>query len=292
MIPTMLVDYHIHSAHSIDAHNSLNEYCERALKIGLTQICFTNHCELDRERNDNFIVFNGHPQKIGIKGIERLFNAIERCREQYRQNGLDIRTGIEIGYFPGVEKQIDFLRRNMQVDFVLGSIHCLDHICIDSSKEYKDYFQACPAHTMISNYYRSIYELVNSGLFDAVAHLDVYKKYGIEYYGQDISFLPEDLLNSIFKTIISKGIALEINTAGLRRIGQMYPSSDIMKLAVKAGVDHLVIGSDAHRIEDLGKGLNKGYDCIKSFGYKEVCTFKNRKITKIKPEGKIQITDD
>ncbi len=268
------------------------EYCERALKIGLAQICFTNHCELDRERNDNFIVFNTQRQSIDQHGIERLLNEIHRCREKYGQDGLDIRAGIEIGYFPGVERQIEFIKNNVQVDFVLGSIHCLDHICIDSSKEFKKYFAEYPARTMIENYYRAIYQLVSCDLFDAVAHLDVYKKYGIDYYGQEISFLPEDLLYSIFEKMKKNRTALEINTAGLRRIKQIYPSEDVMKIAAKAGIDLLVIGSDAHSIDDLGKGLNDGYDYIRSFGYNEVCTYQNRKITKIRPEGKVQITDN
>jgi histidinol-phosphatase (PHP family) len=288
----MLVDYHVHTAHSIDAKNDLDQYCERALEIGLAQICFTNHCEIDKKRNDNFIVFDDQRQAIDRKGIERLFNEINRCREQYLRSGLDVRIGIEIGFFPGIEKQIDLLIDNIPVDYVLGSIHCLEHICIDSSREYPEYFDRHPAQTMITNYYQAIHELVGSGLFDAVAHLDVYKKYGIKHYGSHISYLPRELLNAILRTMKEKNIALEINTAGLRRIDQIYPSEDIMQLAAGIGIDLLVIGSDAHSVGDLGKGLNKGYDYIKSFGYKEVSTFKNRKITKIKPEGKIQITDD
>lgn len=287
----MLVDYHIHSAHSIDARNSLNEYCERAIKIGLAQICFTNHCEIDRERNDNFIVFDELRQPIDRPGIERLFNEMMRCRAQYRPDGLDVRIGIEIGFFPGIERQIDTLTKDLAFDYVLGSIHCLDHICIDSSREHKTYFAGHPAQTMIENYYRAISELVDSGLFDAVAHLDVYKKYGIDHYGPKIDILPETALESIFIRMRSKRVALEINTAGLRRINQMYPSHGIMERARNAGIEFLVIGSDAHCIEDLGKGLNEGYDYIKSFGYNEVCTFKDRKMTKFKPDGKLKNID-
>ena len=283
----MLVDYHIHTAHSTDARNSLIEYCERALKIGLGQICFTNHCELDKERDDNFIVFEGQRQPIERSGIERLFSEIGRCREQYDPHELDIRTGIEIGFFPGIEEYVDHLLGNIQVDYVLGSIHCLDHICIDSSKEYKTYFTAYPAPAMLNNYFQAVHELVQSGLFDAVAHLDVYKKYGIDHYGRIIDHLPVGIIEKIFQDMKAKNIALELNTAGLRRSGQIYPSADLMSIAKKTGIELLVIGSDAHSVEDLGKGLNEGYEYIRSFGYDEVCTFKDRKITMLKPEGKL-----
>ncbi len=288
----MLVDYHIHTDHSTDARDTLEQYCERALDIGLAQICFTNHCELDEKRNDNLIVFDNQHRRLDQKAVERLFDEIDRCREQYGRDGLDVRAGIEIGYFPGIEKKIAFLSRDLMVDYVLGSIHCLDHICIDSSKEHELYFAAYPARIMIDKYYQAIDELVSCGLFDAVAHLDVYKKYGIGYYGADIGYLPENLLESIFMKMIARGVALEINTAGLRRIGQVYPSSDIMSRAKRAGVARLVIGSDAHCVEDLGRGLNQGYEYIKSFGYDEVCTYKNRQMTKIKPDGRLlQPTD-
>jgi len=55
-------DYHVHPDYSIDASPvRIRDYCEKALDLKLTEICFTTHIELDPARRDidNFVVFQG-----------------------------------------------------------------------------------------------------------------------------------------------------------------------------------------------------------------------------------------
>ena len=51
------VDYHVHPDYSLDATGTIDEYCDRALELGLKQICFTTHYDSDpfREKIDPFM---------------------------------------------------------------------------------------------------------------------------------------------------------------------------------------------------------------------------------------------
>lgn len=277
-----MIDYHIHTNHSIDAEGELEEYCKRALSIGLEEICFTNHCELDPARDDSYICFNGRREKFTRQGLLRLQDEILEQKRENRNSGLSIKFGIEIGYYKGIEPRLHEIIDGVELDFVLGSIHCLDHICIDSSREHTTYFSKHSAHTMLVNYFQAVEDLVKSNLFNSVGHLDVYKKYGIAYYKDDINEVIVESLQRIYRMMVEQHIALEINTAGLRRIDQFYPGSMIVKYAREQGLDMITIGSDAHRVEDLGKDIAKGLEYAKSFGFDAVYRFNKKQPIRVK----------
>jgi len=277
-----MIDYHIHTSHSIDAEGSINEYCEKALRLGLKEICFTNHGELDPARNDNLIKFVDRNLPLTKENLARLQDEVIKVNESYRKRGLVVRFGLEIGYYDGIETRFGEILNGINFDFLLGSIHCLDHICIDSSKEYPQYFSKYSVPELFDSYFKAIEKLIRRKLFDAVGHLDVYKKYGISFYGEAINTFPEDYLKKIFRLMADKEVALEINTAGLRRIKQFYPGPNIMKYAYAQGVRMITIGSDCHKVEDLGKGINEGFEYAKSFGFDAVYGFDKRRPIRIK----------
>ncbi|MCK4250170.1 histidinol-phosphatase [candidate division WOR-3 bacterium] len=277
-----MIDYHVHTHHSIDAEGTVREYCKQAIKTGLKEICFTNHCELDPFRNDSLIRFTDHKQPLTREALLRLQDEIFREREFFRRSSLKVRFGLEIGYYDGIEPYLKKLLEDINFDFLLGSIHCLDHICIDSSKESSEYFIKHSASELLHNYFLAIEKLINSQLFDSIGHLDVYKKYGFGFYKEEINTVPEEIIRKIFRMMKEKKIAFEINTAGLRRINQFYPSPSIMEYAQEQGLELITVGSDAHRVEDLGKGIKQSFEYAKSFGFDAVYGFEKRKATKIK----------
>jgi histidinol-phosphatase (PHP family) len=276
-----MIDYHVHTEHSIDAQGSLVAYCDQALRMGLTEICFTNHCELDPERNDNLIRWNGSMVPITRDRVAALYDAIHGIAETYRGKGLLVKSGIEIGYFDGVQPRLNEIIHGVDLDFVLGSIHCLNHVCIDSSKEYIEYFEHRRAQALLEEYYNAVEGLVKSRLFDSLGHLDVYKKYGYGFYGETIGEFPAEQVRHVFELTAKYDIALEINTAGLRRVNEIYPAAPIMECARNAGIKKLTIGSDAHCPGDLGRGLKDGYAYARSFGYDAVYGFTKRKAYRV-----------
>ena len=272
-----MIDYHIHTQHSTDAEGTIDGYCARAVELGLTEICFTNHCELDPMRDDSFIRFDHKKIPFDREGVRRLQHEVFDARDRFREKGLQVKFGLEVGYYRGIEPALQDMIDGVELDFLIGSIHCLNHVCIDSSREAHMYFADHDADVFLNEYYTEVAALIQSRLFDTIAHLDVYKKYGISFYGKKIHDAPVEQLTDIFGLMTEHEIALEINTAGLRKIDQIYPSPDIMELARDQGVRLFTIGSDSHTVDDLGKGLSEGLGYAKTYGLDSLCSFTKRK---------------
>lgn len=277
-----MIDYHIHTRHSIDAEGAIDDYCKRAIRLGLNEICITNHCELDPARNDSWIRFKNNNQPVTKDGLAKLEDEVMKAKEMYRKSGLLVKFGLEVGYYEGIESRLQEILHDINFDFLLGSIHCLNHVCIDSSKEHPLYFTHHTALELLRNYFSAIEKLITSGFFDSVGHIDVYKKYGLGFYGDEIRNFPKEVIKRVFKLMAEYNVALEINTAGLRHVGQFYPSPAIMKCAQEQRFKLITIGSDSHKVADLGKGIREAIEYVKSFGVEAVYGFDKRKPIEIK----------
>ncbi len=271
-----MVDYHVHTQHSIDAAGTISQYCDQAVKIGLEEICFTNHCELDPERDDSYIKFNGEREPFSRAGLLKLQSEIFDARDRYKTKGLIVKFGIEVGYYKGIKQALREITQGIDLDFMIGAVHCLEHICIDSSRECKSYFNDHSAQKYIEQYYDLVASLIQCGMFDSLAHIDVYKKYGRDHYGPELTRIPQQIVNEIFAMQKDNHIALELNTAGMRFMKEFYPAPALMKIARAQGVDMITIGSDSHNPADLGKDLEVATQQLKSLGFDTVQVFSRR----------------
>lgn len=210
-------------------------------------------------------------------GLLRLQNEVINLKSYFSKKGLDVRFGIEVGFFDGVENRLREITAGLEFDYVLAGIHCLEHICIDSSKEYRNYFTKNSVAKLLDKYFSTMEVLIRSRVFDSIAHFDVYKKYGLEFYGDEIKIFNKERVFYLLELIAQYETGLEINTAGLRKINDFYPSAEFIKLAKDAGVEIITVGSDAHNPEDLGKGIPEAIEYAKSYGFKRVYGFNKRR---------------
>jgi histidinol-phosphatase (PHP family) len=76
-----------------------------------------------------------------------------------------------------------------------------------------------------------------------------------------------------------KNVAIEINTAGLRKpVGELYPSQEFLEMAHAAGIP-LLINSDAHSPLEVGANFPEAVALAKEAGYKQTLRFEKRKRT-------------
>ncbi|HPV63449.1 MAG TPA: histidinol phosphate phosphatase, partial [Fervidobacterium sp.] len=64
-----------------------------------------------------------------------------------------------------------------------------------------------------------------------------------------------------------------LNTAAMSLYGEPNPSIEILKLYKSLGGRNITIGSDAHELEDIGKGINDGIEILKKLGYNYILIF-------------------
>jgi len=263
-------DYHIHPDYSIDAAPaSIKDYCYRALELGLKDMCFTTHIELDpvRKEVDNFVRINGEKVSVfDLSWLDKYFDDIFQAQKEFGEDNLRIKAGIEVGYCPGCEKFVEKITENYPFDFVLGAIHCLDHIAISSTKESPTYFKYKSLSQFRTEYFYTLKEAVATGLFDAIAHIDIYQRYCVGLFGSEILKIHVDAIEPIFEEMARRNMGLEINTSSRRRgLQEFHPAREIIALATQLGVNIFTIGSDAHALEHLGGYLDEAQTLLEEF---------------------------
>ncbi|MDI9493094.1 MAG: histidinol-phosphatase HisJ family protein [Bacillota bacterium] len=261
-------DYHVHPDYSIDGTPvKIREYCEKALELDIKELCFTTHVELDPARReiDNFVYLNGEKASVyNYVWLDNYFEEIARAQDEFEQAGLKVKAGIEIGYNPGCEKHVEYIVNNYPFDFVMGAIHCLDHIAISSMKESLRFFKNKSLGELRNEYFAMLMEMVKTGLFDCVAHVDLYIRYGIRVYGSDIFTVHRGAAEPVFEEMARRGMGLEINTSSRHRgLEEFHPTGEILDLAVKSGIEVYTVGSDAHSLDILGCYIDEALEILK-----------------------------
>lgn len=247
----MKQDYHLHTDFSADSQMHLSELTPLAISLGYDEIAVTEHLDL-------------LPQELAVFGVPSLIkykNLVEHLRKKY--SGIRIIWGIEVGDFQDVKSFADPLLSQMQFELVLGSVHFTgDHVNV-----------AIPLRKPLSKdeirqYYENNLRLVETCNIDVLAHLGVYKRY---YTG-----LPDEkhclpIITEIFRTIIDRGIALELNLACLRKpYKSLIPEPVYLELYQKLGGKLVTIGSDSHSLEHFDFQYDTAHSVICKYGFKHL----------------------
>ncbi|RJQ06448.1 MAG: hypothetical protein C4551_08205 [Bacillota bacterium] len=129
----------------------------------------------------------------------------------------------------------------------------------------------------IRRYFAEIREAVATGLFQCVSHIEAPRKFDMSEALPEPPFSDvEDVwwgeLERTLEALAVHGVALEYNTGGLTTWGRPYLGPPALALAVELGI-RLVVGSDAHSPEHIGRGFVDAEREIATAGATEVWTF-------------------
>jgi len=232
----------------------MDSMCLSAIEKKVDIISFTEHVD-----------FN--PADLGYQFFDekRYSGEIDRMRITY-SNRLSIMKGVEFDaphLYPKEFKKIT----DGDYDIILGSVHMMDDKFVGESI----LLERMSLETLFKRYYEQLLDLVSFGGFDVVAHFDFPKR----YYMKNI--LNETMTEEILKTMIDKGIALEINTSTLRKgYHESSPGRDILEKYAALGGEMITIGSDAHIPEDISAGFDYADNLIQSIKGLKPGYFKNR----------------
>lgn len=295
----MLIDCHNHSLHSFDGHEKVEDILENAVKLGLKVFALTDHCDMI-EGTDPDTLRREIAAKLGKKVSELTEsdmiggsdpNTLRReiaasvdevCRwREIHPTSCKILCGIELG---DALENLDLAEEMLALrpyDVVIGSIHT------DGNEDY--YFGRYDTMTdeeidaSLTRYYQRQIELAKWGKFDVLAHITYPLRYIVGDYGRKVQmerYLP--LIDTLFDTIIEKGIALEVNTSGLRqKIGETLPGEALIRRYYGRGGLLITLGSDAHMLHKMACGMDQTEKLLRDIGFTEVVWFDRRKMCKI-----------
>jgi histidinol-phosphatase (PHP family) len=274
-----VIDFHVHCDYSVDAVGPVGDYAKQAVESGLSEICFTTHCDLDPERrhHDGRVRVDGEITEVTSDWLGGYVGEVRSVAETYGERGLAIRCGLEIGYTPGIETMIEAAVGSFDFDFILGGVHTLEGVDVVSSTESEAYFARKSPRQVCELYYHILGEAIRSDLFDCIAHLDIYKRCGLDFYGEALNVAHRGLVEPVLDEMAARDLALEVNSGGLRKgLEWPYPSPDILDAARMAGVACITLGSDAHRPDQVGAGLERCLEVAERAGFDRVAVFRRR----------------
>jgi len=258
-------DYHMHTPLCGHATGTPEEYVKQALKIGLKEIGFSDHAPMaHKPMPDITMSFEDLPK----------YNAmIEDVRKRYASQ-ISIKIALESDFLPGYESKTKSIINSYPYDYIIGSVHFIDDWAFDNP-DTREYWKKYDVNEVYRKYYALLRQSAQTRLFQIIGHCDLPKKFGTRPT-VDLT----DEIKATARVFKDTGVAIEINTAGLRKpVAEMYPSLHCLKIYREAGVP-LTFGSDAHDPLDVGKDFDKAVDLAKSAGYSEYLIFKNKQIEK------------
>jgi histidinol-phosphatase (PHP family) len=249
-------DYHMHSSYS-DGRSAPEDYILPALTAGIREIGFSEHLTLFKELED----WNMNPVNLSpyIQHIENLSKSVKNIK---------IKTGLEVDFFPGKEKELRDYLKALPLDYIIGSVHYLGEKTVDVGPEF---YEGKSMDRLFESYFESVCAAASSGLFDIIGHCDL-----IRIYGYRPSSDQEHLYRKLARTMKENDVAFEVNTNGRNRpLADFYPDRKYLHIFHEENVP-VCVNSDAHMPSRVGQYFEEAYELLRSVGFNEMAAFDKR----------------
>lgn len=277
-----LVDYHTQTIeHGLAKPRRVRETLEAAIAAGLSTICLTDHYPLPPGYEDPT---DEKDCAMPASNYPAYWQEVNDVIREFGER-INILRGAEMDWLPSYQQWTHEQIKTWPFDYVIGSVHLLGRITDETSSrnfiiDYKEeelkkglnYFGGI--RTLTTSYYREVREMVRSGLFDGVGHLDLVKKFNDgTLFSEDEPWYIAAVLSTLDE-ISSSGMSMEVNAAGWdKKCQSAYPSLWILREAFWREIP-ITTGSDAHVPQNIGRNLGKALELAKAAGYSSIVEYK------------------
>lgn len=277
----MLADFHLHSEFSDDSITPMEKQIERAIALGMQEICFTDHVDygIKKDWTEDKIEWRGGDgtgtpdsggEPLANVNYPEYFGKLLRMKHLYGDK-IRIRNGLELGIQRHTISDYERLLKlyGEELDFILLSIHQVE------DKEFwtGDFMRGRTQKEYNQKYYEEmLYVIDHFDDYDVLAHVDLFSRY--DPAGLYPFYEIKEILTEIFTRIIQKGKGIEINTSSWRyKLSDTTPSKDILRLYRSLGGEIITMGSDAHSTDYLGDHMSEAKQILKELGFTEFHTY-------------------
>ena len=253
-------DYHMHSTFSPDGETAPEAICRRAIELGIPEIGFTEHWDVGP--------YEGYPNFLKVEAFSA---EIERLRRIFAGQ-LTIRLGIEIDAPHVFQEESAAVLRRAPFDYAIGSVHFVGQQFMFD----EDYFRKHTADEVFEPYFAEVERMVRTADFDVVGHLDIPARTASPITGYDPARY-ESAIRAILQVCIERGLALDVNASGLRKKARnLMPDAVILGWYAEMGGERVTLGSDAHRLGEVGLHLDAALEAVRAAGIRQVTQFEQR----------------
>ena len=259
-----MIDAHVHIERGPYTYEWISTFVDNALCNGISELYLLEHSHRFLEFKDAYEPIcayseyqkNWYARRSGLS-IDNYLRLIDSLKKE--SFPVSIKWGIEVCYLPKIKNIINDLDLHNKLDFLTGSIHWIDGWGFDHKKEH---WNSKDINQVYKRYFDLEIELIESGLFDHIAHPD-----SIKCFDHYPTYNLDSIYDKIAKSSIGNGIKFEVscglkNNYGHERIG-MEPS--FLRILRSNNIS-LITASDAHKPEDVGRNIQEAEMLIiKSF---------------------------
>jgi histidinol-phosphatase (PHP family) len=262
------IDLHVHTPYCGHATGSAEETIQYAIRHDFYVLGFAEHFpypEKFREPVPDCVV----PRHLWPAYLDEIWTL------QNAYPDFDIRLGAEVDFLPGYENEIlDELSKGT-FDYIYGSVHLVENICVDYKDEYlQEHLERLGgADGLWEKYWQTLERMIRTGMCDIISHIDLPKKLASAKPTRDQT----EGFRHILKLIREYDLVMEINTGGIDRTFQResYPSEHILRHAADFGIE-MTLGSDAHAPKEIGRYFSQATALLNSLGWNRIVIFHNR----------------
>ena len=122
-------DFHLHSNFSGDSSAPMEDMIQKAISLGLTHICITEHYDPD------YIYLAGQDAIFELNTDSYLYELL-RLRDRYKDK-ISVGFGVELGLQPHLKRELAVFSKSKEFDFIIGS----SHLCNRKDPYYPEFFE-------------------------------------------------------------------------------------------------------------------------------------------------------
>ncbi len=155
----MFADYHVHTYYSDDSSYPMEEVIKDAIKMGMEEICFTDHVDygvkIDWDWGQEIQYRNGEP--LANVDYPQYMAEIAKMKERYGDK-ITIKTGMEFGMQMHTIPLYEKLFARYSFDFIILSVHQVE------DKEFwtQDFQRGRSQQEYNERYYQELLDLVKN----------------------------------------------------------------------------------------------------------------------------------
>ena len=252
----------MHCSYSFDSEAKISDQLLAARRMGLTEICFTDHVDFDELKK---------PYPRPLPDLDARRREIESLAKDFPD--ITVKHGAEISLSDAsAAERAEAYLEGRNLDFVIGSVHAVNGV----ETYYEDYMAGRTKQTAYYDYLDAIYKGIKPcKMMNVLGHYDFVAKF-TDYADRRMTLdVSKELFYEIFKLLIERGKGIEVNTSAWK--DDPCWGLDVLKLYRELGGEFITTGSDAHIPKNVGRRLDEACALAKEAGIPYIASFDKMK---------------
>jgi histidinol-phosphatase (PHP family) len=232
------VDVHAHTSYSDGSGIPL--MIDAAEAAGLDAVGFADHCSLSEAWRDERLLWNRNFDRTHERRREALAIAADRT-------DLTLYDAVEMDYEPELEPAIGAFLADADFDYAVGSVHYVAGRQVFPFESFDD-ASGAERRAFVDDYYDAVVALVESELFDVLAHADL-----VENHPALRGLTTDAHRERVAVACANSRTVPEINAGRAGDRGEFdlfHPTEPFVDAFRDRGV-RFVVGTDSHDPEDF-----------------------------------------